>query len=238
MKTVPLILPENPSGFRSIPSTEQRLESVERKIDQVVAKLDMILDSMTKPTQEAKTKAFVDQWVKNPPSFGPSRPAALDVDDSHCSLKMTTGSEEQPPAPVEGEFTFSVPKAIRAGDYGRLKQSETAVFKQPAQSVEQGPKRMSGLPAKQQIEQWIARNFQTIIYFRRAAQFGLVTAKIEAKSVKADSTHKYTHRVKIKSTVMPGSFNPTIFGIDEAREVVAYLESLGVNVNTSALDNK
>lgn len=198
MKTVPLILPENPSGFRSIPSTEQRLESVERKIEQVVAKLDMILDSMTKPTQYIGA-----------------------------------------PAPVEGEFTYSVPKSnIAPGIMDVLNKAKEPLFKQPAQSVEEEPRRMSGLPAKQQIEQWIARNFQTIIYFRRAAQFGLVTAKIEAKSVKADSTHKYTHRVKIKSTVMPGSFNPTIFGIDEAHEVVAYLESLGVNVNTSALDNK
>lgn len=200
-----------PNGFRSIPSTEQRLEGVERKIDQIVAKLDMILDSMTKPAEKIElpqttirvkrenispdVKAFLDHWANNPLSLGPSRPAALDVDDEYCSMKMPKGTEEE-------------------------------------------PKRMSGKPAKQQIEQWIDRNFKNMVFFKRLAEFGAITAKIEAKSKKADSTHKYTHRVKIKSTVMPGSFNPTIFGIDEAREVVAYLESLGVNVNTSALDNQ
>lgn len=210
MKTVPLILPENPSGFRSIPSTEQRLESIEKTLDMIMSALQT-LQKMQLVRDEAERFAKVRDNERTKPAE----------------------REELPQA------TFSVPKSnIAPGIMDALNKAKEPLFKQPAQSVEEEPRRMSGLPAKQQIEQWIARNFQTIIYFRRAAQFGLVTAKIEAKSIKADSTHKYTHRVKIKSTVMPGSFNPTIFGIDEAREVVAYLESLGVNVNTSALDNE
>lgn len=98
-----------PNGFRSIPSTEQRLEGVERKIDQIIAKVDMVLDFMTKPTQKVElpeatitvkrenmspdVRSFLEHWAKNPPSFGPARPAALDVDDSYCALKVPTGTE-------------------------------------------------------------------------------------------------------------------------------------------------
>lgn len=180
-----------PNGFRSIPSTEQRLEGVERKIDQVVAKLDMILDSMTKPTQEEKAKAFIDRWADNAPSFNPARPAALDVDDEYCSMKMPKSTHE--------------------------------------------PKRLSGKPAKVQIEDWIRRNFKTLVYFKKAAQFGLVVANVEKRSAKANSTHRYTHRIKFSGS-FPESFNPTVFGQRELDEVIAYLESLGVNVNTNALN--
>lgn len=91
------------------------------------------------------------------------------------------------------------------------------------------PKRMSGKPAKEQIEEWIRRNFKTLVYFKRAAQFGLVAAKVEKKSAKANATHRYTHRINFTGT-FPESFNPTVFGQRELDEVVAYLESLGINV--------
>lgn len=197
-----------PNGFRSIPSTEQRLEGVEHKIDHVVAKLDMILDFMTKPTQKVElpeatitvkrenmspdVQSFLEHWANKPLTFGPSRPAALDVDDEYCSMKMPKGTEEE-------------------------------------------PKRMSGKPAKQQIDDWIRRNFKTMVYFKRYAQFGLVAAKVEKRPAKANATHRYTHRIKFSGS-FPGSFIPTVFGQRELDEVVAYLESLGVNVNTNALN--
>lgn len=98
-----------PSGFRSIPSTEQRLEALEGKIDEIAAKLDIVLDYMTKTTQHVKlpeatitvkrenlspdVRSFLEHWAKKPPTFGPARPAALDVDDSYCALKVPTGTE-------------------------------------------------------------------------------------------------------------------------------------------------
>lgn len=199
MKTVPLILPENPSGFRSIPSTEQRLENVERKIDQVVAKLDMILDSMTKPTQYIGA-----------------------------------------PAPVEGEFTFSVPKSnIAPGIMDVLNKAKEPLFKQPAQSVEQEPKRLIGPPAKTQITKYIEQQPGGMAVFKKLAAAGFVSARIRTKPAACPPSHRYTHTVIIRNSAsgLP-KFEPTLFGITEAREVVAYLESLGVNVNTSALDNK
>lgn len=177
------------SGFRSIPSTEQRLEGVERKLDQVVAKLDMILDSMTKPTQVVG-----------------------------------------PPTPITGEFTFAVPKSKIAPEV------MDAINKaaEPMLKTEE-PRRMSGKPAKVQIEEWIRRNFKTLIYFKKAAEFGLVIAKVEKKSAKANATHRYTHRIKFSGS-FPESFNPTVFGQRELDEVIVYLESLGVHVKTSSLE--
>lgn len=106
---------------------------------------------------------------------------------------------------------------------------------QPVEFKPEEPKRMSGKPAKEQIEEWIRRNFKTLVYFKRAAQFGLVAAKVEKKSAKANATHRYTHRINFTGT-FPESFNPTVFGQRELDEVVAYLESLGVKVNTNALN--
>lgn len=200
MKTVPLILPENPSGFRSIPSTEQRLESVERKIDQVVAKLDMILDSMTKPTQYI-------------------------------------GS----PTPVEGEFTFSVPKAnIAPGIMDGLNKAKEPLFKQPAQSVEEEPRRTKGKTAIEQIEKRIKEDWGGLKNFRVKASHGLIVASVSVN--KPRDGNYYTHILRITDTICNDptkrKFQPALFGMSEVEQTVEYLKSLGVNVNTSALDNK
>jgi hypothetical protein len=104
---------------------------------------------------------------------------------------------------------------------------------QPVESKPEEPKRMSGKPAKEQIEDWIRRNFKTLVYFKKAAQFGLVSAKVHRRPVKANPTHRYTHILKFTGSFTE-SCNPAIFGQRELDEVVAYLESLGINVKNKA----
>ncbi len=183
-----------PNGFRSIPSTEQRLESVERKFDQIVNRLDMILDAMTKPTV-TNAEAEPKLW-----------PAHTPMDESEA--KSTIG-------------------LFRAYDANTM---------EPVDFKLEEPKRLSGKPAKEQIERWIEDHFRSVTIFSLTAKAGYVTAKIEAKAGKADDTHRYTHRLRLKDDATGEAFNPTLFGITEAREVVAYLESLGVKVNTNALN--
>ena len=180
------------------------LADVTNALQAINNKLDMILDALTKPAEKSEAKSTIDLFraydadTMQPVEFKPeeprlTKPAALDVDDEFCSMKMPKGTEEE-------------------------------------------PKRKSGKPARQQIDEWIVRQFETLPYFRRAAQLKVVKAKIEAKSSKANSTHRYTHRVVITNALSPAFFAPTVFSKAELDEVVAYLESLGVKVNTNALN--
>ena len=138
-------------------------------------------------------------------------------------LDMILDALTKPAEKSEGKSTIDL---FRAYDANTM---------QPVEFKPEEPRRMSGKPAKEQIEDWIRRNFKTLVYFKRAAQFGLVAAKVEKKSAKANATHRYTHRINFTGT-FPESFNPTVFGQRELDEVVAYLESLGVTVNTNALN--
>lgn len=189
------------------------VSDVSNALQAINNKLDMILDALTKPAEKVElpqatitvkpenmspdTKAFLDHWANNPPRIGPSRPAALDVDDEYCSMKMPKGTEEE-------------------------------------------PKRTNGKTAIQQINNRIEEYWGGMQSVRLKTANGLVTATLN--NVKPRECNYYTHVVKVTDKVAKTekkdkhTIQPTIFGITEAREVVAYLESLGVKVNTNALN--
>ena len=113
---------------------------------------------------------------------------------------------------------------------------------QPVEFKPEEPRRMSGDPAKEQVAGWIIEQYRTMAMFALAAKNGLVKAKVSLKRKNAPDTHRYTHQLEIiakdrkRKDGRPLAFRPSLFGITEAREVVAYLESLGVKVNTNALN--
>ena len=154
-------------------------------------KLDMILDALTKPEEiigppEPLVAEFIGQMTSNPPSFGPSRPAALDVDDEYCSMKLPKGTEEE----VKG--------------------------------------RLSGDPAKEQIDEWILEEYKT--FQRFATQVGAGRVKARIYPTPPTSKQRKTHTIELKATDTNSEFRPGIYGKTELDEVVAYLESLGINV--------
>lgn len=104
--------------------------------------------------------------------------------------------------------------------------------------VQQESKRTKGKPAIQQIETRIEKYWGGMKSVRVKASHGLITAVLHANNPRAGNY--YTHTVSITDTVAENKkkrkFQPTLFGITEAREVVAYLESLGVKVNTNTLN--
>jgi hypothetical protein len=99
------------------------------------------------------------------------------------------------------------------------------------------PKRMVGPSAQMQIVRYIEQQPGGTAVFKKLASAGFVSARIRTKPPGCPPSHRYTHTVIIRNSAsgLP-KFEPTIFGIDEAREVAAYLESLGVKVNSKALD--
>jgi hypothetical protein len=99
------------------------------------------------------------------------------------------------------------------------------------------PKRMLGPSAQMQIVRYIEQQPGGTAVFKKLASAGFVSARIRTKPPGCPPSHRYTHTVIIRNSAsgLP-KFEPTIFGIDEAREVAAYLESLGVKVNSKALN--
>jgi len=99
------------------------------------------------------------------------------------------------------------------------------------------PKRMLGPSAQMQIVRYIEQQPGGTAVFKKLASAGFVTARIRTKPPGCPPSHRYTHTVIIRNSAsgLP-KFEPTIFGTTEAREVVAYLESLGVKVNSKALN--
>jgi hypothetical protein len=97
------------------------------------------------------------------------------------------------------------------------------------------PRRTTGISAIAQINKWAEGHDGGMRMLKQRAKAGFVTATIIEKSAHADSSHKYTHRLNLNDKLVSRYYHPTIFGITEAREVVAYLESLGVKVKTNNL---
>jgi hypothetical protein len=184
------------------------VSDVSNALQAINSKLDMILDALTKPAEKVElpqatiavndelamvspgTKAFLDHWANNPPRIGPSRPAALDVDDEYCSMKMPKGTEEE----VKG--------------------------------------RLSGDPAKEQIDEWILEEYKT--FQRFATQVGAGRVKARIYPTPPTSKQRKTHTIELKATDTNSEFRPGIYGKTELDEVVAYLESLGINVKNKA----
>ena len=104
-----------------------------------------------------------------------------------------------------------------------------------AEPVSVEAKRTTGLPTIAQIDKWAETHDGGMRMLKLRAKAGFVIATITEKSRAADNSHKYTHRLTLRDRLVNREYNPTIFGITEAREVVAYLESLGVKVKTNNL---
>ena len=108
----------------------------------------------------------------------------------------------------------------------------------PAVSVEtksEEAKRTRGLPTITQINKWAETHDGGLRMLKQRAKAGFVIATITGKSRAANDSHKYTHRLNLKDRLVNREYKASIFGITEAREVVAYLESLGVEVKTNNL---
>lgn len=202
----------NSNGFRSMLSTDDRILRLEFKIDQMTSKLDMILDSLTKPAEKVELpqatikvkpeniapdlREIVTHWSKNFPSYGLSRPAALDVN---------LNPEDEEPS-----------------DSGKE------------------PKRTKGRTAIEQLEKRIKEDWGGLKNFRVKAGHGLINASVSVN--KPRKGNYYTHILRIADTICNDpakrKFQPALFGISEVQQTVEYLRTLGVNVNTSALDNQ
>lgn len=214
MKTVPLILPENPSGFRSIPSTEQRLESIEKTLDMIASAL-RTLQKMQLVRDEAERFAKVRDNER--------------AKDAKREEQSTNRDRIE-------EYTRRLREMRVDAEWVGGKASEPAEREKPRRRV--------GLPAKTQVESWIMKEFTSTMIFTLAAKAGIVRANVTPRRKNAPANHYYTHQLEIRALDRKrgdgrvATFRPSLFGIDEAREVVAYLESLGVNVNKSALDTQ
>jgi hypothetical protein len=125
--------------------------------------------------------------------------------------------------------------AQQSAPAGSVAQAVTVEAKAQPENVE--AKRMFGPSAQTQIARWIEQQPGGLAVFKKLVSAGFVSARIRTKPPGCPPSHRYTHTVIIRNSAsgLP-KFEPTIFGPTEAREVVAYLESLGVNVNSKALE--
>ena len=103
---------------------------------------------------------------------------------------------------------------------------------QPVEFKPEEPKRMSGDPAKEQIDEWILEEYKT--FQRFATQVGAGRVKARIYPTPPTSKQRKTHTIELKATDTNSEFRPGIYGKTELDEVVAYLESLGINVKNKA----
>lgn len=103
---------------------------------------------------------------------------------------------------------------------------------QPVESKLEEPRRMSGAPAKEQIDEWILDEYKT--FQRFATQVGAGRVKARIYPTPPTSKQRKTHTIELKATDTNSEFRPGVYGKTELDEVVAYLESLGINVKNKA----
>jgi hypothetical protein len=97
------------------------------------------------------------------------------------------------------------------------------------------PGRKVGISTQAIIMKWIEECDGGMKMFAKRAKAGFVIANLVDCTPSEKKNRPATHRLHINDRLLTRKFRPAIFGIDEAREVVAYLESLGVKVKTNGL---
>jgi hypothetical protein len=97
------------------------------------------------------------------------------------------------------------------------------------------PGRKVGISTQAIIIKWIEECDGGMKMFAKRAKAGFVVANLVECTPSEKKNRPATHRLHIHDRLLTRKFRPAIFGITEAREVVAYLEYLGVKVKTNGL---
>jgi hypothetical protein len=87
----------------------------------------------------------------------------------------------------------------------------------------------------ERIKRWVDEQPGQLPLFKRRASAGFVSARLSGRTQSATASQRHTHQIEIRDQLTRAKYNPSIFSVHEAREVVAYLESLGVKVKTNKL---
>jgi hypothetical protein len=85
---------------------------------------------------------------------------------------------------------------------------------------------------RDKMKKWIESHEGGMALFRKRAEAKHVMATLYCDP---DAVRGYTHRMKLSDTLVGRQYCPRFCNLDEAREVVAYLQSLGVKVKTNNL---
>jgi hypothetical protein len=85
---------------------------------------------------------------------------------------------------------------------------------------------------RDKMKKWIESHEGGMNLFRKRAEAKHVMATLYCDP---DTVRGYTHRMKLSDSLVGRQYCPRFCNLDEAREVAAYLESLGVKVKTNNL---
>jgi hypothetical protein len=85
---------------------------------------------------------------------------------------------------------------------------------------------------RDKMKKWIESHEGGMNLFRKRADAKHVTATLYCDP---DTVRGYTHRMKLSDSLVGRQYCPRFCNLDEAREVAAYLQSLGVKVKTNGL---
>jgi len=85
---------------------------------------------------------------------------------------------------------------------------------------------------RDKMKKWIESHEGGMALFRKRAEAKHVMATLYCDP---DTVRGYTHRMRLSDSLVGRQYCPRFCNLTEAREVVAYLESLGVKVKTNNL---